>query len=253
MTHPGPRSGRRPAAVPSGRHPAGVPPGRRRAVKAPRRVELAHRLSTCVSTGPSRTSIERSCSMALVAPTTVGLPASPQGPGPSPAASIRVSRAGATAARPSGSTLQGSQRRSATESTAGSASSTSCVPSSCSSSRRHTGPRSSQSAHPAGEGQVEQLGQLGPDLPGLPVDGVAAEQHEVEGAGGPQHGGQGARRRQGVGARERRVADVQAGVRPPGHPSRSTSSAPGGPSVTTVQVPPLARARETPSATARRQ
>ena len=35
--------------------------------------------------------------------------------------------------------------------------------------------------------------------------------------------------------------------------SRRTSSAPSGPSVTTVQVPPLSRASVTPSATARRQ
>ena len=74
-----------------------------------------------------------------------------------------------------------------------------------------------QAADPAGEGEVEQLGQLGADLSGLPVDGVAAEEDEIEGAGGPQHGGEGARRGQGVGARERRVADVQPGVGAPGH------------------------------------
>ena len=128
-----------------------------------------------------------------------------------------MSRAGDTAARPVGSTLQGSQRRSATESTAGSATSTSCVPSSCSSSRRKTGPGVLQPADPAGEGEVEQLGQLGADLSGLPVDGVAAEEDEVERPGGAQRGGQGARRGQGVGARERRVADVQPGVGAPGH------------------------------------
>ena len=74
-----------------------------------------------------------------------------------------------------------------------------------------------QLANPAGEGEVEQLGQLGPNLPGLPVDGVAAEQHEVEGARGAQHGGEGARRGQGVGAREGRVAGMQSRVRSPGH------------------------------------
>ena len=74
-----------------------------------------------------------------------------------------------------------------------------------------------QPADAAGEGEVQQLGQLGPDLTGLAVDGVAAEQDEVEGTGGAQCGGQGARRGQGVGAGEGRVAHVQAVVGTPGH------------------------------------
>ena len=40
-----------------------------------------------------------------------------------------------------------------------------------------------QPADPAGEGEVEELGQLGTDLPGLTVDGIAAEEDEIEGAG----------------------------------------------------------------------
>ncbi len=70
----------------------------------------------------------------------------------------------------------------------------------------------------AGEGKVEQLRQLGSHLPGLPVDGVAAQEDEVERPGRPQGRRQGARRRQGVGARERLVAHVEAAVRAPGDP-----------------------------------
>ena len=69
----------------------------------------------------------------------------------------------------------------------------------------------------AGEGEPEQLRQLGSDLSGLPVDGVAAEEDEVERPRRPQGGRQCARRGQGVGARERLVAHVEAGVRAPGH------------------------------------
>ena len=74
-----------------------------------------------------------------------------------------------------------------------------------------------QATDPAGEGEIEQLGQLGTDLPGLPVDGVAPEEDEIEGAGAAQHRGEGPRRGQGVGAGEGRVAGVQPGVSPPGH------------------------------------
>ena len=210
---------------------------------------------TCASTGPSRTSRARACSIGpRRADHRRAARPRPRGPGRGRPASTRVSRAGGTAARPAGSTLQGSQRRSATESTAGSASSTSCVPSSCSSSRRQTGPAVLQPADAAGEGEVEQLGQLGADLPGLPVDGVAAEQDEVEGAGRAQHGGEGARRGQGVGAGEGRRRRRAARRRPPRPPPRAgRPRRPAGPSVTTVHVPPVSRARVTPSATARRQ
>ena len=74
-----------------------------------------------------------------------------------------------------------------------------------------------QPADPAGEGEVEQLGQLGADLPGLPVDGITPEKDEVERAGGAQNGGESARRGQGVGAREGSVAGVQTRVGAPGH------------------------------------
>ena len=83
-------------------------------------------------------------------------------------------------------------------------------------------------ADPAGEGEVEQLGQLGPDLSGLPVDGVAAEEDEVERA----------RRRAARRPGRRAVASVSeptnAGSQtcrpasaPQATPSRRTSSAPG--------------------------
>ena len=68
-----------------------------------------------------------------------------------------------------------------------------------------------------GEGEVEQLGQLRADLAGLPVDGVAAEEDQVEGPGVPQDGGQRTGRRQGVRAGESGVAGVEPGVGAPGH------------------------------------
>ena len=74
-----------------------------------------------------------------------------------------------------------------------------------------------QAADPAGEGEVEQLGDLGPHLSRLAVDGVAAQQHEVEGAGGAQRGRQGPCGRERVRSGERLVADVEPRVGPPGH------------------------------------
>ena len=74
-----------------------------------------------------------------------------------------------------------------------------------------------QVADPAGEGAIEQLGHLGAHLPRLPVDGVAAEQHEVEGTGGAQRGSERVCGGQRVGAGERVVAEVQPRVGPPGH------------------------------------
>ena len=55
-----------------------------------------------------------------------------------------------------------------------------------------------QPADAIGETEVEQLGQLRADLAGLPVDGVPAEEDEVEGPGSAQDGGQRARGGQGV-------------------------------------------------------
>ena len=110
-----------------------------------------------------------------------------------------------------------------------------------------------QPADAAGEGEIEQFGQLRAHLARLPVDGVTPEEDQVEGPCGAQDSGQRARCGQGVRAREGGVAGVHPGVGAPGHRLAQTSSAPGGPSVTTVQVPPVARASETPWATARRQ
>ena len=79
------------------------------------------------------------------------------------------------------------------------------------------GLRALQSPHPAGEGEVEELGHLGSHLARLAVERVAARQHQVERTRQPQRGRQGARRRQGVGAGERRVAQMDPRVGPPGH------------------------------------
>ena len=196
---------------------------------APRRVSSRTAASTCSATGPSSTSMERSCSMGRVSPTTVGLPSSPQGPSPSWRGPTRVRREAGTVARPSGSTLQGSQSRSATESTAGSEISTSCMPSSCSSSRRRKEPSSSSRRTPLGEGEVEQRRHLGPHLTRLAVDGVAAEQDEVEGSGDAQRGRQGPRRGERVRSRERGIGHVQARGGTPGHPLAQDVLRTGGP------------------------
>ncbi len=84
-------------------------------------------------------------------------------------------------------------------------------------------------AHPAGEREVEERRHLGPHLPGLPVNGVAAEQDEIEGTRGAQRGRQGPRRGERVGAGEGRVADVQARGRPPGDRLAQDVLGPGGP------------------------
>ena len=114
-------------------------------------------------------------------------------------------------------------------------------------------PQVLQAADPTGEGEIQQLGDLGPHLTRLTVDGVAAEEHEVEGAGGPS-----------AAASARAVASVSDPANassqtwtpesaPQATASRSTSSALGGPRVTTVHEPPVAPARMTPWDTARRQ
>ncbi len=72
-------------------------------------------------------------------------------------------------------------------------------------------------ADAAGEGKSEHLRQLRSDLPGLPVDGVAAEEDKVERPRCPQGGRQSARGGHGVRARERLVAHVEADVRAPGN------------------------------------
>ena len=84
-------------------------------------------------------------------------------------------------------------------------------------------------AHPAREGEVEQRRHLGPDLTRLAVDGVAAEQDEVEGAGDAQRGRQGPRRGERVGSGEHRVGHVQPGGGTPGHPLAQDVLRTGGP------------------------
>ncbi len=74
----------------------------------------------------------RVTAMSLTAPTEVGDAAWPHGPAPRSAAVSRRMRSAGTAARPAGSTLAGSIRRSAHERIAGSSTSASSQPSSCS-------------------------------------------------------------------------------------------------------------------------
>ena len=62
-------------------------------------------------------------------------------------------------------------------------------------------------AHTGREREVEELGQLGPDLAGVGVDRVPPDEDEVERAGVGQRGGERAGRREGVGAGERGVGD----------------------------------------------
>ena len=94
----------------------------------------------------------------------------------------RRMRAASTAARPSGGTLHGSVSRSAVDSTAGSATCTSRQPSSSSQRTSRTLVGQRQLLDPRREGEVEQLGDLGPDLAGVGVDRVAPHQDQVEGA-----------------------------------------------------------------------
>ena len=154
--------------MPASDRPPAAAPERGARLNAPRWASVRTASSTCVATGPSSTRRARWCSMARVAPTTVGLPASPHGPGPRRRAVSRVSRSGDTAARPSGSTLQGSQSRSATDSTAGSVTSTCWVPSSCSSSSRHTAPRSCTRRTPLAKGWSRSWASSGPTCPVSP-------------------------------------------------------------------------------------
>ena len=108
------------------------------------------------------------------------------------------------------------------------------------------------------EGESEQLRELGADLPGVGVDGVAAGEHEIEATEMLEGRGERARRGEGVGTGERQVGDehapaVDARSVPHATASRRVSSADDGPSVTTVTVPPWSAAMATACATARRQ
>jgi hypothetical protein len=92
-------------------------------------------------------------------------------------------------------------------------------------------PLQGQLTDAGGEREAEELGELGPDLPGVGVDRVAADEHDVEGA---------------LALTFAAWAHAIA--------SRNTSSALGGPSVNTVTEPPLAAAASSTACdTARRQ
>ena len=221
--------------------------------RAPRRRSSCTAAWTCSSTGPSSTRFARAWSMGHASPTIVGLPASPQGPGPSSAAPIRVRRSAGTAARPAESTLQGSQSRSATDRTAGRAISASWVPSSSSSSRCRLAPRSSIRRTPLAKGRSSSSATSGPTCPVSPSMELRPSSTRSKGPAV-----------RSAAARARAVASVSEPANassqmcspesaPQANASRRTSSASGGPRVTTVQEPPLWRASVTPCATARRQ
>ncbi len=186
-------------------------------VSAPRRASRRTASSTWPGSGPSSTVPARSCSIGRVAPTTVGLPSAPQGPGPRSAAPSRDRRAAVDGGPALGVDLAGLAEPLG--------------------HRQHgrqvhldlLGPvvvleleaqeRSGvlQAAHARGEGQPQQLGQLGPDLSRLAVEGVAADQHQVERPTAAQGGRQGPGRGQGVRAGQGGVAHVHPVVGTPGH------------------------------------
>ena len=207
---------------------------------------------TCSWTGPSRRRRSRSAARCRTRPTRVGLPSCPHGPAPMAAASRRRMRSGATPARPSGGTLQGSHSRSAQEITAGSSTSRATEPSSVSQrtrSRRCSSPssrtaasrgRSRSSASSAGTWAVSASTELRPQTTTSTPP-----------------------RARTAAARARAVARVSLPAKagsvtrtpssaPQAIASRRLSSAEGGPRVRTVQRPPP-EARATPAVTARRQ
>ena len=81
----------------------------------------------------------------------------------------------------------------------------------------HEGPGVVQAEHARREGQPQELGQLGADLAGLAVEGVAPHQDQVERPGPAQRGRQGPGRGQAVGAGQGGVAHVHPVVGAPGH------------------------------------
>ena len=199
------------AAPARGRAGVGVP------VERPRRASSWTARRTCFVGGPVEDEELPRVLHGRVAPTTVGLAASPHGPAPrSPAA--HAPQASGVDGRPPVWVppcrgRRGARRRSGRR----------AAPPRPPGSRRRARARGGVTGRvlelpdAAGEGEAEQLRQFGSDLPGLAVDGVAAEQDEVEGSRG----------RTRAAARARAVASVsepanaasqqvEAAVRPPG-------------------------------------
>ena len=180
--HPGRRAGGGSGAVARSAAPVGAPRGERPALGQRRGRPPA----------PARPPDPRAPAARARAPSggcrrpRSGFPARPRVRRPARRHRSRVIRSAGTAARPSGSTLHGSHSRSATDRTAGSCTSTSCLPSSSSSSRRSQPPASSSRRTPPAKGKPSSSASSGPDLAGLAVERVAAHQHEVEGAGCPR-------------------------------------------------------------------
>ena len=212
--------------------------------------ERPHRRLHLCADVPRRTRSARPCSIARVARPPWGSPPRPRARARS-AAPTRVSRSGGTAARPRGPPCR--VRRGARRPT-GQPEARSRPPGSRRRARARGARRPGPPAPaPPGEREVEQLRHLGADLPGLAVDGVAAEQDEVEGAGRAERGGERPRRGEGVGAREAGVATCIPGSAPrpppPGGvlgrwgPERRTTHAPRCPGRSPPAPPPAGSTR----------
>ena len=223
------------------------------AVKAPRWASSATASAACSAGVPLRTLAARSWCIRRVRPTVVGLPSWPQGPSPNAAAVVTRIRSEGTSARLGGGTLHGSQRRSATESRAGSETSTSSVPSSCSRVSDRSSPVMPMTRTPVAKGKPVSWAISGPTWPVSPSSEFRPTRTRSKGPSWRK-----------AAASARAVARVSEPPKAGSHrctprsapqatASRRTSSAAGGPSVKTVQEPPLSRAHSTPLETARRQ
>ena len=205
-----------PRPVGAGRRPPGP------ASSAPRRASSrTARVAPAPRAGPPAPAGRARAPSAASRRRRSGCPPAPHGPGPSSPAVTRVISEAGTAARPAGSTLHGSHRRSATDSTAGSAISTSCVPSSCSSSRRRAAPASSSARTPLANGRSSSSATSGPTCPVSPSMELRPSRTRSK---GPAARSAAARARAVARVSEPAkagVADVQARRRPPRRPPRA--------------------------------
>ena len=224
--------------------------GRRRARPAPRSRDRRRHLA---ATGPRQHPRPRAWAMTRTAPTTVGLPPCPTARRPDPRRQGRPTVRQTTARRPSGSTLQGSHSRSATDNKPPAArTSTSSQPSSTSRSRR--------AAVPTIRARARHRRRARPSAPPPPAPPARCHRRwncvrPRPGRTAPPDEGLGERpgRGQGVGPANTGSQRWMPRSAPQATASRSTSSAAGGPMVMTVLLPPEARASSTALDTARRQ
>ena len=171
--------------------------------------------STCWWSDPANIRRPRWTSTISTDPTVVGLAACPHGPGPSSAAlTVRMSE-GSTVAQACGSLiLQGSHNRSAHDTTAGRSTETSTHSSSCSNRSDKRSPCRDRWRAPVANGSPNNWASCGGHLSGVGIHRVASHHDQIEGSEPLQGGGQGLGGGPGVGARELRVANVDAAVRP---------------------------------------